>query len=76
MIFLHKRESQTPTLFAASIDRVNNELDYTDKNSVVVPLWLNCAKSNCKIDDLIPLLKHFVENYDIFMELVKKSSTT
>lgn len=81
MIFSYRKEEVLKRTtgghpFSASVDRKNPKLGYVESNIEIIPLWLNNAKYNCKMEDLIPLLKHFVENYDIFMELVKKSSTT
>lgn len=81
MIFNYRKEKVLKRTtgghpFSASVERINPKLGYVESNIEIIPLWLNNAKYNSEMDVLIPLLKHFVENYDIFMELVKKSSTT
>ncbi len=63
LIFWNRRSSGSPMLFTASIDRIDNSQNYSDKNSVVVPLWLNSAKGIGTYDELFECIKSFL-NYE------------
>jgi hypothetical protein len=65
MVFVCKKESQIPILFSASIDRLDNELDYTDENSIVVPFWLNLAKGMGTYEELLTCIKDFLKNENL-----------
>lgn len=76
MIFNYRKEEVlTRTTgghpFSASVDRKDPKLGYSEDNVEIIPLWLNNAKYNCEMEDLIPLLKHFVENFESFKKLIK-----
>lgn len=61
LIFWNKRNSGSPMLFTASIDRVENFTDYSNENSVIVPLWLNFAKGIGTYDELFECIKSFLD---------------
>lgn len=65
MVFINKRGGKTPILFAASVDRVDNELDYADGNSIVVPFWLNLAKGMGTYEELLTCIKDFLKNENL-----------
>jgi len=65
MVFINKRGGKTPILFAASVDRVDNELDYTNENSIIVPFWLNLAKGMGTYEELLTCIKDFLKNENL-----------
>lgn len=65
MVFLCQRESKIPILYAASVDRLDNELDYTNENSIVVPFWLNLAKGMGTYEELLICIKDFLKNENV-----------
>lgn len=59
------RKFDGPKAFIASIDRIDPNLDYSENNVVVVPLWFNSGKLDLKIIQFLDMMKIVSSNEDI-----------
>lgn len=78
--FLHKcpgvgQKNNSYHPFSASLDKIDPKLGYDEDNVQVIPMWLNEAKLNSSMEELIPLLRDFIDNYTEFKTYLKEIIT-
>lgn len=64
LVFFDIRTEQS-SLVAASLDRKDSSILYTEENCLVVPNWLNLAKGRGTYAKLFEYICHFLENENL-----------
>ena len=59
------RKIDGPKAFLASIDRINPNLDYSEDNIAIVPLWFNSGKLDLQIYEFLAMMKTHFNNANV-----------